>query len=121
MSRVGGLFLRGTLGADSRRSTNARIQPCPHPPLVHTHRPRGKLHIRPLRVPNPEQMALKMIELVQSGKYTGGTVYLEEKGRSEVVFEGIQDPAKGVDRKRPETRRVQGILTKERRRARSVG
>jgi hypothetical protein len=69
----------------------------------------------------PEQMALRMAELVQSGKYTGGTVYLEEKGRGEVVFEGIQDPAKGVDQKRPETRRVQGILTKERRRARSVG
>jgi hypothetical protein len=64
----------------------------------------------------PEDMAAVMADLIQQGKYTGGTVYLAHTGKSEVVFEGIKDPEKSVDAVRPETKRVQGILRKERKR-----
>jgi len=62
----------------------------------------------------PHELAAEMVGLVQEGKYTGGTVYLAEKGNNEVVFEGIKDPEKSEKARLPETKRVQGILWKER-------
>lgn len=62
----------------------------------------------------PEEMAWEMLKLVQEGRFGGGTVYRAEKGGGEVAIEGIGEEDVKERMELPETKRVQGILSKER-------
>jgi hypothetical protein len=39
----------------------------------------------------PEQIATSMVELIQEGKYSGGTVLMHDVPKKEVVFPGIAE------------------------------
>jgi short-subunit dehydrogenase len=62
----------------------------------------------------PDEMARQMLELVEKGQYTGGTVLRGEKGDVGVAFEGIGEEEIRVKRELPETKRVRVILERER-------
>lgn len=59
-------------------------------------------------------LAATMANLVEDGKYTGGTIYQRSEVSDEVVIEGIGDEEKKATINLPQTKKVSRILASER-------
>jgi len=62
-----------------------------------------------------DDLAKTMGNLVQQGKFTGGTVYLRSLEDDKIAFEGIEGDEKATEKELPQTKKVQKLLQSERR------